>query len=109
LLFSDSLLVRQALNYWVSDHRSWINLYKILEVIESDVGGDIYANNWVSKSAVNRFSQTANSYGAIGNEARHANNIVPSPINPMKIKEACNLIKALLENWIDSKMKRVIS
>lgn len=96
-------LVRHALQYWVSDHRSWINLFKILEVIESDVGGDIYTNNWISKKAVNRFSQTANSYSAIGNEARHAKNIVPSPTNPMKIKEASNLIKALLEKWIDSK------
>ncbi len=96
--------VRQALHFWVADHRSWINLFKILEIIESDVGGDIYENNWVSKSEIRRFSQTANSYSAIGNVARHAKNIVPSPTNPLKIKEACNLIKMLLERWIDSKI-----
>ena len=103
LVAEKNQLVRQALQYWVANHKEWNNLYKILEVIESDVGGEIYNNNWVTKPGVKRFTQTANSYSALGNKARHAKNKIPSPAKPMNIKEATNFIKALLEKWIDSK------
>lgn len=96
-------IVRQALKFWVTGYKDWINLYKVLEVIESDVGGKIYVNGWAPKAAVNRFTQTANSYSALGNDARHAKNHIPPPAKPMNIKEACSLIKVLLEKWIDSK------
>jgi hypothetical protein len=99
----DDEKVHQALRLWVSSPDSWVNLYKILEVIESDVGDAIYGNAWVSKTEVTRFTQTANSAEAIGDEARHAKKHVPPPPRPMTIQEAKQLMKALLEKWIESK------
>jgi len=99
----DSEKVRQALRYWTKGTDSWFNLYKILEVIESDVGGEIFSSKWASKAAVNCFTQTANSYETLGDDARHAKSHIPPPSNPMNIQEAKQLIKSLLENWIESK------
>ena len=96
--------VRQALRFWVNAHDNWGNLYKILEIIESDVGSSIYSNGWVSKAEVGRFTQTANSADALGDEARHAKKHVAPPSTPMTIKEARHLIKVLLQKWIESKI-----
>lgn len=99
----DDEKVLQALRLWANNPDSWDNLYKILEVIESDVGGAIYRNAWVSKKEVNRFTQTANSPEALGDEARHAKKRVSPPPKPMTIQEAKQLMKTLLEKWIASK------
>jgi len=99
----DDKKVLQALRLWANNPDSWDNLYKILEVIESDVGGAIYCNGWVSKTEVRRFTQTANSAEALGDEARHTKRHVPPPPRPMTIKEAIQLMKALLQKWIASK------
>jgi hypothetical protein len=99
----DDEKVRQALRFWSDGPENWAYLYKVLEVIESDVGGVIYRNAWVSKTEVKRFTQTANSAEALGDDARHAKKHVPPPPKPMTIKEAKQLMKALLEKWIASK------
>lgn len=95
--------VQQALRFWKDGLDSWIVLYKIWEVIWSDVGKEIYAKRWTTKEDVRRFKQTANSYEALGEDARHAHNKTPAPAEPMTINEAKHLIKSLLENWIEDK------
>lgn len=100
----DDEKVRQALRFWVKGSENWADLYKVHEVIESDVGDAIYTNGWASKIEVTRFTRTANSVEALGDQARHAKKYAESPPKPMTIQEAKRLIKRLLEKWIDSKI-----
>ena len=95
--------VAHALRLWGKGPHDWINLYKVLEIIESDVGHTVHQSGWISKAEVTRFTQTANSAEAIGDAARHAKKHVPAPPKPVTIQEARQLLKGLLERWIESK------
>lgn len=96
--------VEHALRIWGKEPHDWINMYKILEIIESDVGGKIYQEGLANKSEVDRFTQTANSVEALGDKARHGIKKVPLPKKPMTIQEAQYLIRSLINKWIDSKV-----
>jgi hypothetical protein len=100
----DNEKVRQALRFWVKGSENWADLYKVHEVIESDFGDAVYTNGWASKIEVTRFTRTANSVEALGDQARHAKKYAEPPSKPMTIQEAKGLIKHLLEKWIDSKI-----
>jgi len=82
--------------------RNWDNLYKIFEAIQSDAGGKITSFGWSTKTELDRFTQTANSEQAIGDSARHGDQRVQPPNNPMSLVEAQLLIKKILEKYIDS-------
>lgn len=64
--------VSRALRLFGSDVHDWVNLYRIYEIIESDMGGLIAMINlgWTSKLRVSNFKHTANSVSAAGDEAR---------------------------------------
>jgi len=85
-------------------HADSVIKYKILEIIELDVGGSIYQEGWTNKSEATRFTQTANSAEALGDAARHAKKHVAAQPKPMAIQEAQRFIRLLLEKWIDSKL-----
>jgi hypothetical protein len=95
--------VSHALRLWGRRKQDWVNLYRILEIIESDVGGLIYQENWVSKTNITRFTRTANSPEVLGDAARHAKKRDPPPRKPMRIHEAEDLMRGLLQRWVDSK------
>ncbi|MBN1762727.1 MAG: hypothetical protein JW878_06605 [Methanomicrobia archaeon] len=82
----------------------WVNLYRIYEVIESDVGGidNIIEEEWTTKRTIKRFKYTANSPDAIGDESRHGKKLMP-PKDPMTFPEARSLIKTLAHKWLSSK------
>ena len=71
--------VDRVLSFLGTDNLDWKNLYCIFEVIESDVGGisKITSNGWAPKKSIKLFTQTAQSYDAIGIEARHGKHIIP--------------------------------
>lgn len=79
----------------------WSSLYKIYEIIEINVG-KVWTRGWVSKDEINRFTQTANSTAALGDDARHSNYKVPAPAEPMSLDEARTLIRKLLTKWSQS-------
>jgi len=83
----------------------WVNLYRIYEVVEDDVGGSskIAQGQWTTETAIERFKHTANSIGAIGDEARHGKETTQPPKNPMTFSEAKSLIETILHNWLRSK------
>ncbi len=85
----------------------WVNLYRIYEVIESDIGGinNIIKEEWTTKKTIERFTRTANSPDAIGDQARHGNGgrITP-PKDPMTLPEAKSLIETLFHQWLRSKI-----
>jgi hypothetical protein len=78
---------------------NWIDLYKVYEIIESDVGGKdkIADNGWATKGQIKLFTQTAQAY-------RHGKlkNYKP-PKKPMTLSEAESLIKRILRSWLRAK------
>jgi len=95
--------VAVALHFYHED--SWVNLYKVYETIRDDVGGEhvIIKNDWVSKSELNRFTQTAQSIEALGDQARHASKKYQKPDVPMSHNEAKSLVKSILMKWLATK------
>lgn len=80
----------------------WVNLYRIYEFIQDNIESEdnIVDQGWWSESEKDRFKQTANSRDAIGDDARHANNSIPAPANPMTKAEAKRQIDTLVDHWL---------
>jgi len=80
---------------------SWVNLYRIVEIISNDI--DVVSKGWVSKNKIELFRRTACSPDVIGIEARHGISVGQPPKNPMSHEEATYLMKDLRQKWIDAK------
>ena len=78
---------------------SWADLYKVHELVQADVNGDM-SRLGVSKTALARFSRTANHPDAIGDEARHAVSNQEPPPRPMSHQEACEFVETLIRAWM---------
>src|SRR5699024_4338714 len=83
----------------------WVGLYRIYEVIESDIGGldALVSTGWATKARVKLFKHTSNSPGAIGDDARHGKESSQPPSQPMHLHEARNLVESLINPWLKSK------
>ena len=90
--------VARALELYGRLEPNWIDLYKVLEVVEEDVTGEesLMAKNWVEKSKIKRFKHTAN-------WMRHPPTKYKSPKTPMSLDDARSLIRNILEAWLGSK------
>lgn len=80
--------------------RSWVNLYKVYELIR-DGAGDVVKRGWATKGELSRFTQTAQSRDSIGDAARHASKKFKAHATPMSLTEATDLVKSLLLNWLE--------
>jgi hypothetical protein len=94
-----------ALRFMGNKENRWSNLYKVLDTIESDLGGEkhLETKGWVSKTKLKLFTNTANDYIALGEAARHGVLKKQSPPNPMSLAEAEELLGEVLQKWIESK------
>jgi len=83
---------------------NWYNLFKVYEVIRDAIGGkrEILKSGWVTKQELSLFCQTAQSWEAVGDAARHAAKKYITPKDPMSLSRATSLITGLLCNWIES-------
>jgi|LGVF01.1.fsa_nt_gb hypothetical protein len=100
--------VAKALRLSNADSLSWVELYRIYEVVEGDVArSHIVASGWVKDSEIRRFKHTANSVGACGDQARHGKENTQPPKNTMSLSQAKSLIDRLLKAWIASKADSV--
>jgi hypothetical protein len=97
--------VQRALRLFGAGDRDWRELYKVLEVIEADVGGPraIDIAGWADEATLRRFKHTANSLGALGDGARHAAETTQPPQNPMPLEDATAMVRDVLRSWIESK------
>lgn len=95
--------IADALHFFCE--HTWFNLYKVYEIVRDDVGGkrEIIHNGWVTKQSLKRFTQTAQSRDALGDDARHASEKYKPPQKPISLSEARSLVATILENWIRSK------
>jgi len=84
----------------------WVSLYRIYEVIESDTGGldTLASTGWATKPRIRLFKHTANSPGAIGDDARHGKESSQPPPQPMHLHEARNLVESLISPWLKNKL-----
>jgi hypothetical protein len=84
---------------------NWYDFYKVLDVVEEDVGGEraLEAKGWFPRSELKRFTQTANSHGAVGLEARHARDAFRPPKVPMPLADSVDLIRRVLISWLATK------
>ena len=69
-------------------------------MVKEDAGSSV--NDWVSKAELKRFKRTANSVGAVGDEARHGKENTEPPPNPMALREAESLILKLVRDWLEA-------
>jgi hypothetical protein len=89
----------------MAPEHNWKNLYMVLEVIEDDLGGEeaVLQKRYVSIKKLKSFKRTANSYLAIGRDARHATIKNSMPRSPMSLTVAQELIHIVLQKWLESK------
>ena len=102
-LAKDDKAVADALHFFREN--TWISLYKVYEIIRDDVGKEdaIIRDGWVTKTELSRFTQTAQSRAALGDNARHAAKKFQPPTKPMPFHEAESLIRGVLLSWFHSK------
>ncbi|MGX6444259.1 hypothetical protein ACWM35_13715 [Neobacillus sp. K501] len=84
---------------------SWVNLYRILEVVEGDLGKkhNVASKGWTTKKQRDLFKHTANNPHALGDHARHGWTNDDPPKNPMELNEAKNMIRNVLIGWFNLK------
>lgn len=90
--------VRLALHFLNADE-SWFNLWKAFEAIREGKG---LAVAGARSPEIDRFRRTANTYAAVGDEARHALLGVPAPPIPMTLRDADEFVRGLLSGWVAS-------
>lgn len=83
---------------------SWVDIYRILETVETDE--DPVDKGWISNTERNRFRHTANSVYAIGDEARHGKETTEPPKTPMSKKKALSLVDRIIGLWLSEKTNR---
>ena len=84
-----------------SEALEWVDLYRIFEVIESDVGKNRCTNNgWIANEDLKLFKHTANSVEAAGDMARHGKEPNKPPKNPMQLQDARTIIDDLINHWL---------
>lgn len=98
--------VAEALCYFRSPTSRWFQLYKVLDAIELDLGGEqaLRSKHWASSKQLTRFTRTANNAGVLGPEARHSEGRFDPPPKPMTLEEAEQLIQTVCNEWIDWKL-----
>ena len=89
----------------------WVSLYRLFEVIASDIGGidEIDSNGWATKASLKRFKHTANSPAAAGDLARHGAESTAPPASPMDLSEAKALVTYIFHEWLRKKLAQQLS
>lgn len=97
--------VGRVLSMFANANQSWRDLYPILEIMLSDVGGEDALVNmgWTTRAQVRLFKWTANNPNASGSSARHGTTKDAPPPKPMTEPEAWTFMRSLLRNWLASK------
>jgi hypothetical protein len=79
----------------------WATLYKVLEIIQNDVGGDkaIAELGWASRKRLGVFTTSANHPEASGDDARHAR-MKGTPTDTMTLAEGRAFLQSLVQAWL---------
>lgn len=87
------------------DRKSWVNMYRILEVVTADVGGErkLPAFGWCSAKDLDRFKHSSNSVAVAGDSARHGKESCSPPSDPMSLEQASDFLHKVLQAWLRHK------
>jgi hypothetical protein len=100
-------LVAKALRLRDEHSLNWVELYRIYEVIESDVGSSqMIKLGWITKARLKQFTHTANSVAAAGDASRHGRERTAPPPTPLPLREGRALIDVLLLAWLTWKVSQ---
>jgi len=94
--------VADVLRLLASDDLDWMALYKVVEIIESDVGGGeeaIRRQGWATKAQQKAFGTSANHQEASGDSARHAR-MLGTPNHTMTLAEGRTFVHGLVQKWL---------
>lgn len=92
--------VADALEVFGSRPHDWVNLYRVLEIIEGRT--DVVVGGWASRTEVERFTRTANHPRAAGPNARHARSTAQPPPRPMTPAEGVEFVRRIVTGWLGS-------
>lgn len=81
---------------------TWAELYLVFELVESNIGGKMFEYGWISAADEKHFSQTVNSYTALGRHGRHGKDRGNPPAVAMSHGRAIKLMRALMLAWAQS-------
>lgn len=86
----------------------WSTLYKVIELIREDCGGERHfaSRRWCSRTKYDLFKRTANSPRAIGKDARHGVEKTVPPKKPMTLAEAQAFVRKVVRAWVLAKRGR---
>ncbi len=99
----DSAIAR-ALRLRNQEELDWVDLYRLFEVVESEVPiREIVVRGWASEADIRLFKHTANSLTATGDGARHGKETSDPPSAPMQLSSARSFVDVLLQKWLDAK------
>jgi hypothetical protein len=96
----DEYFDRALFLYGAVSH-DWRGLYMVLEAAEDGNGGEkrLIAKGWAAPGAIRDFKATANSYRALGRNARHGSTKEGVPAPTQTLAEARQMIRVVLERW----------
>lgn len=105
LAATDSSVAKAMRLLAAPDHKSWVGMYRIHEVIEADVGSEnaLKKRGWGSAQDLKRFKHSANSVTIAGDSARHGKEVEQPPKHPMSVDEAAAYLNYVLQSWLSSK------
>jgi hypothetical protein len=92
--------MQRALGFLSRAQLTWNDLYRAMEVVESTVGGEMFAKGWLTKAQQERFNRTANSYSVLGADARHGRDRHEPPANPVSFEEAKQIVFSVVLRWL---------
>lgn len=87
--------------------QDWVNLGRIVEVIENDLGGqaELIRQGYSYSKSRSRFGQTANHPESAGDLARHGHNKQLPPADPMDLHEARSYVHGIRRRWLRKKLE----
>ena len=92
--------VERALRIFGRDDVDYRDLSNVFEIAEAAIGASIYSNGTVTQAEVARFTHTANSVHALGDQARHGSETTQPPPQPTSFAEAQALVGRVLRAWL---------
>jgi hypothetical protein len=105
LALADDTVAKAMRLIAATDSNSWVNLYRIHEVVEADMGGEhsLKKRAWGSSRDLKRFKHSANSVTVAGDRARHGKETDQPPAQPMSLDEANAYVNYVVHAWLATK------
>ena len=91
---------RDALSIVGRPTLTWSELYLLFELVQADVGGQMFDLGWISRNDATLFTHTANSYSTLRSGGRHGKDGGDPPAYPMQHGTAVTLVSGLVLAWL---------